>query len=214
MERPVHIPALTQHDARQLVFETCDVVFFLDRSFKILEIICTGDHIAGVEDWVTLDFSETVASDSISKVDVLLSSPAWTEGSVGPWRHLNLVLPDKSILPLLLKLASFHSEEQCRMPVLLGRDLRSTARAVSHFQAALSASQSKIEKLSHEVESLGRSPVVGQVGRKSLHEIVDGAIFEIRHFCIKEAMQRTNGDIYAAARLLGVPVAEIREFLQ
>ncbi len=168
--------------------------------------------------WENKSFLEIVSEDSRPKVDVLLQDNSARNLTEGRWRHLNLQGSDGTELPLLIKFFRF-AHEGASTHLICARDLRPLSDAQQQWQHQQNALQQSYEDQLNEMRAqvgLGNMlhHMTKLVGDRPLNELATNALSLLETLCCKEALERSDGNLEAAAHMLGVSVNILKNNLK
>ena len=125
--------------------KTHDLVLVLGADAVVSDVIRNASFSApDLQAWVGLTLSQLLASDSLCKVDALWSNDASSTQSDARWRHLNLIDPGGSELPVQALCMGLPGGSQ---RLLLCRDLRPAVEATRLQQQAFRELQGTIESV-------------------------------------------------------------------
>lgn len=198
----------------ELIVECTDLSFFLSTEKIILEVYVADNIVLPFdpqEHWVGSKFNTIIASDSQNKAKQLIRTNAGLNPNTYLWRHINFVSKDGHQIPLLTKQFIFDSSGEDLYQIVC-RDLRPltdlNARWLKETKDLMAL---RDRNMLSDGASLPSSSADKLVGVAPLGDIVQSAVSEIIGMCLESANKATDGDDFAAARLLGISVAEYKD---
>lgn len=204
-----HAPALPSGLARELLKQALDFVLVLDDADTIIHVFLSPDaasHPLG--NAVGQPLAELLGVDSRPKLDSLLSSNSMEADSEYRWRHVNLVTSPEDSIAVLVKYIEVQEPGRVWRAVLC-RDLTPIGRMQKKLMQAQGELESSLHRLHADAAATGL-PWRRQVGVAPLASIRQHWVDRIERECVREALGRCQGDVRAAALLLGVGVDYIR----
>lgn len=177
----------------------------------VLDVACSGSVARrSIEGWEGRDFAYLVSEDSQSKIEILLNDNSAMRGIGGKWRHLNFLSAHSEELPLLIKFFRF-AHEGTATNLICARDLRPLSNAQEQWQNQRISLQQNYESQLADLQNQLRidrvlHDMVTQVGTQPLDSLVSHSLKYLEKKCCVEALRRSNGELTAAADLLGVTV--------
>lgn len=211
MNRPAqkHAPALPSVLSRELLKQALDFVLVLDEADTIADVLLSPDaasHALGSS--IGMPLAELLGTESQPKLGTLLSSNSMEEDSEYRWRHVNFRVSADESIAVLVKYIEVQEPGRIWRAILC-RDLTPIGRMQKKLMQAQGELESSLHRLHVDAAASGL-PWRRQVGAAPLATIRQHWVDKIERECVREALGRCQGDVRAAALLLGVGVDYIR----
>jgi len=214
----------------RLLRNTADIVLTLDTGRRVIGVSQPdGQSAFFPAGWIGQRFEDLTSPESLTKIDALFARDVSVDGTQARWRHINLHDGMGGSVPLLLKYAGVQ-EHLNSGGMLLGRDLRPTVELQDRFRRSHLELESRLEALpaplaSHAGNGNGKGnghaasaartggaiieAMITRLGHQPLNGIVAETARVLERLCATEALERSQGDRAAAARLLGISVEDL-----